>query len=712
MTTTWTRRDALMVMGGSAVGLMLSPLPWKLLDDVAIRTQNHPWAVPAPRGRRTSRLTRCSLCPAGCALRVRSVNGRPFALAPVPGDLASRGTACALGLGAAQLAYHPDRLTVPVRRLGPAWMTARVPVAPTGAVHLVSGWLRETQRAAGPEAVAVLDGWPGRERSLRYRRFLASVGGGTYIAAPDEGAFLARFSGLLDPHPGPLGADLEHASAVLSFGTPPLLPMSAAERGLTLIHAGPRRPAQAALADQWLPIRPGTEATLALALAFLLLETPGSGMLANLVAAEREPLLALLARFTPEAAAAITGLAPAAIGQAAMRLRAAGPAVALAGIDAAAGPLAPGDEIAIALLGVALGSVGRVGGILPRAGLPGASEDLERVAIRDLPAVPDGSIHLLLLDGADPGLALPWSLVATKLAPGARVVSFAPYLSGMATRADLIVPAPAPLEGLAEIPGSPVLAQAALGVAAPLLSPPPGCREPGDFLAAVAAATGLPEIEAAPVESRLRRRVEAIHRAGRGTVIRAGGGEASELSALSSSADLWDLLLAGGRWSDAPDPPPRLHSALRLPPGSLALLAAAAGGGAGQRPARPREVLLVPIGIRGAVGTGSLPPALAKLCRESDLWPAAGDAFVHPDTASALRLRDGREAVLVTTAGSGRARVRIDRGAMPGVAFVAIGPGAAEFGATPGAREESLLRLCVPAAAGSWRVAPATLREV
>ena len=49
---------------------------------------------------------------------------------------------------------------------------------------------------------------------------------------------------------------------------------------------------------------------------------------------------------------------------------------------------------------------------------------------------------------------------------------------------------------------------------------------------------------------------------------------------------------------------------------------------------------------------------------------------------------------------------------MPGVAFVAIGPGAAEFGATPGAREESLLRLCVPAAAGSWRVAPATLQEV
>jgi hypothetical protein len=75
-------------------------------------------------------------------------------------------------------------------------------------------------------------------------------------------------------------------------------------------------------------------------------------------------------------------------------------------------------------------------------------------------------------------------------------------------------------------------------------------------------------------------------------------------------------------------------------------------------------------------------------------------------------LRDGREAVLVTSAGSGRARVRLDRGAMPGVAFVAIGPGGAEFGAASGPREESLLRLCVPDSAGVWRVAPATLQEV
>jgi anaerobic selenocysteine-containing dehydrogenase len=709
MTTTLTRRDALLLMGGSAAGLMLSPLPWKLLDDVAIRTQNYPWALRAPRGRQTSRLTRCALCPAGCALRVRSVGGRPFALAPVPADLASRGAACALGLAATQLAYHPDRLTGAVRRLGPAGMLARVPVAPTGAVYLVSRWVSETRRAAGPEGIAVLDGWPGRETSSWYRRFLAAAGGGTYIAAPDEGAFLARFAGLLEPHPGRLGADLERAGAVLSFGAPPLLPAAAPGDRRLLIHAGPRRPAHAALEDMWLPVRPGTEAALALALAGLMVEARGALAIGSVALADREPLSALLARFTPEAAAAITGLAPGSIRRTATRLTEAGPAIAFAGVDPASGPLSEAGETAVALLNVALGGVGRVGGILPRADLPDADDGLTRVPTRALGDVADGSIHLLLLDGADSGLALPWSLVAPKLAPGARVVSFAPYLAGMATRADLIVPSPAPLEALTEIAGSPVAARGSLGLAAPLLTPPRGCREPGEFLAEVAAAAGWPEIEASPLEPRVRRRVDAIHGAARGTVIHAGGGESSEVRALPTADDLWDLLLAGGLWVDAPAAPTPIPPMLRIPAGSLAALAAAAGR---VEPSSSGELPLVPIGIRGAVGTGALPPALAKLCRESDLWPAAGDVLVHPDTASALGLSDGRGAVLVTTAGSGRARVRLDSGAMPGVAFLAVGPGAAEFGAASGAREESPLRLCVPDAAGTWRVTPATLREV
>ena len=36
MAMSLTRRDAMLLLGGSALGVVLSPVPWKLLDDVAI----------------------------------------------------------------------------------------------------------------------------------------------------------------------------------------------------------------------------------------------------------------------------------------------------------------------------------------------------------------------------------------------------------------------------------------------------------------------------------------------------------------------------------------------------------------------------------------------------------------------------------------------------------------------------------------------------
>ena len=56
------------------------PVPWKLLDDAAIWTQRrHALPVP-PRGPVTFRAAACTLCPAGCALRVRCVGARPVAV--------------------------------------------------------------------------------------------------------------------------------------------------------------------------------------------------------------------------------------------------------------------------------------------------------------------------------------------------------------------------------------------------------------------------------------------------------------------------------------------------------------------------------------------------------------------------------------------------------------------------------------------------------
>ena len=59
-----TRRDLFALAGGSAVGLALSPAPWRLLDDLSIWTQNWKWIPRPPKGPVTFKDTRCSSCAA------------------------------------------------------------------------------------------------------------------------------------------------------------------------------------------------------------------------------------------------------------------------------------------------------------------------------------------------------------------------------------------------------------------------------------------------------------------------------------------------------------------------------------------------------------------------------------------------------------------------------------------------------------------------
>ncbi len=65
--------------------------------------------------------------------------------------------------------------------------------------------------------------------------------------------------------------------------------------------------------------------------------------------------------------------------------------------------------------------------------------------------MPAGSVGVLLLDGADDGRALPWAPLQRTLAKDAVVVSLSPFDGALAREADLLVPAPAPLEAWDEV---------------------------------------------------------------------------------------------------------------------------------------------------------------------------------------------------------------------------------------------------------------------
>src|SRR5512147_1058887 len=99
-----SRREILKFIGGSVAGIILTPVPWKLLDDTAIMTQTGPWIAKVPHGDYTTHFSSCTACPAGCGLRVRCVDNVPIGLSGVRGHPVSFGTLCAAGYAAHHLA--------------------------------------------------------------------------------------------------------------------------------------------------------------------------------------------------------------------------------------------------------------------------------------------------------------------------------------------------------------------------------------------------------------------------------------------------------------------------------------------------------------------------------------------------------------------------------------------------------------------------------
>ena len=421
------RRDVLTFCSGSALGLVFTPLPWKLLDDSAIWTQNWSW-IPRPlRGEVSFQFTQCTLCPAGCAVKARMIGPNPVSLHPANGS-----ALCPAGL----IAHHLPYLD---RAQGDA---AAMITAVAGAVK------------AAKETVAILDERPGRAASAIYRRFLEQLPAGAYLRGPwrEQATLdaLAKLAGSATP----LGLDIENARTILSFGVPVLDGWTASARvmknrgRIKLIQADSRPSRTAMAADVWLPLKPGSELALALGIA---------------------------GAIPRERASQLTGLSVDQIEETSRALIEGGPSIAIGGGDPASGPLGEEEETAIARLNL--------------LGTPALTARREEAVAdpKSIAAVPDRSIAVLIVDHTASGGYIPQSLVERKLAPGAMVVALSPFPVAGATH---VVPAPAWLEGWQDSPAclDPVTR---FGLARPVLRAPAGAMAPADFVARLAEACGM-----------------------------------------------------------------------------------------------------------------------------------------------------------------------------------------------------------------------------
>ena len=263
-----------------------------------------------------------------------------------------------------------------------------------------------------------------------------------------------------------------------------------ADRRGKLVQVEARHSLTAANADDWLPVKPGSEGVFARGLAGLLI---GSGRLGEEARIAYEELYPELA---PDLAATAErcGIDADRIERLVAELSRARRPLAMTGGSALEGENGLAAGAAALALNVLLGSVGREGGVFA-----GGDFGFEgRLAGDADPAAPPaalaerlaeaGESSVVIVSEADPLHAMP-GLEAAMGGAGA-VIALSAFFDDTTLRADLVLPIQTDLERFQAVEPDPVRGVPALLIASPAVAPRGEARHPGDVVLALAAAAG------------------------------------------------------------------------------------------------------------------------------------------------------------------------------------------------------------------------------
>ncbi len=226
-------------------------------------------------------------CGSRCIIRVTVDEGIVTGVSTDDGPLPGL-RACPKGLASKEVVYAEDRLTQPLKRVGKRGSGEFQPISWHEALDTVAGELRRVRDLYGPTAVFLMDHYgslsPLHGVQKAGRRFFSFFGGcttwwGNFSREAAACSSLATF-GTISTGSSPDNF-LESRliilwgwnPAVTRFGPDTTYYLSRAKRaGAKIISVDPRYTVSAqALAEQWVPIRPGTDAALLIAMAYVMI---------------------------------------------------------------------------------------------------------------------------------------------------------------------------------------------------------------------------------------------------------------------------------------------------------------------------------------------------------------------------------------------------------------------------------------------------------
>src|SRR5687768_795653 len=468
------RREFLKVLGVTGAGATLSGCstnPEKLI----------PYVVPPEDivpGVSTWYRTTCRECPAGCGMSVRTREGRAVKVEGNPLSPISHGRLCARGQASLHGLYDPDRIPQALAKNGEGWdklgwddAEARLQTALAQhrgrTVFLTHNFTGTLDRLIDEFCAAM-----GIER-LKYD---------TFGHEPVRAAHRMLFG--VDAVPV---HDFAAADVVVTFGADFMetwvspvdymhgwVQSHAYKQGNRgkLIAVSPRQSLTDMNADEWLPVRPGTEHLVALAMARLIADQAGT-------AGAAAPLLRDV---NPAQAAQLSGVSPERLRQAATDFARNGRSLAVGPGVSSTHRQATAVAAAVAVLNSVAGNIGRTVRIAEAEASTstlGTYRDLQGLIAR----LNAGQVTALLVYGPNPVHTMPEHvLVKAALAKTPFIASFSPYLDETSQRAHLLLPDHHALESWGDYVPRPGLRS----VMQPVMMPVFATKQTADVLLSVA----------------------------------------------------------------------------------------------------------------------------------------------------------------------------------------------------------------------------------
>jgi len=442
--------------------------------------------------------TSCLNCSTRCATHVRVVNGRAVRIAGNPLSRVSEGEICPRGHIGLQVLYDPNRLSRPLKRTNPAkgrgvdpqWMD----ISWSQALGEVSSQLKSLRAKGEPHRLLLLHGLNITSDEDMIHRFADAYGTPNVVSAQafeKEAEKLGRW--MADGNYSHIAYDFDKANYILAFGASIVESEKPLARNLRMwgkirrerpvrakvVVIDPRYSVTAARSDQWLPIVPGTDGALAMAMANVIIseELYDADFIGRWTAGFDKYKELVLSSYRPERVAGITGISADTIRRIAREFAQTRPAIAWIGRGVAGWPNGSYSSYAIFCLNALVGSIDVPGGVMYQEDpeyreMPGVTEDdisragkarlrldLSKTSLFPVAEGVANQVADSILEGRPypVEVAIGFNTNFNMSAPGSQrwdealqkvpyYIHVSPFISEMAEYADILLPAPTFLE--------------------------------------------------------------------------------------------------------------------------------------------------------------------------------------------------------------------------------------------------------------------------